>query len=141
MTDAKLDTLQILLIIIIPSIIAALPSIVSSIAAWKDKRKKVAESLNEESTAAEKVSSAWEKLAEDLQARIDKMEARQIASDERMEERQAKSDEKIKKMGLKLDRQGKRIRYLEQGVQILIDQVTSMGATPNFILEEEKGEE
>jgi len=135
-TDAKLDTIQILLIIIIPSIIAAMPSIISSIAAWKDRRKRKAESLADESTAAEKVSSAWEKLAGDLQTRIDKMEARQILSDDR----QKKSDERQQKMEAKLDRQGKRIRYLEHGVQTLIEQVTSMGATPNFILEEEKGE-
>lgn len=130
MTDTDLDTLQIILIIIIPSLIAGVPAALSAIAAWKSNRKKKAEALTEEGTAAEKVSAAWEKLATDLQTRIDRMEARQIVS-----------DDKIKRMDSKIERQAKRVRYLEHGVQILIEQVKSMGATPAFILEEQPEEE
>lgn len=132
MDDVNLSPLQVLLLIIIPSIITGLPSMLSAIGAWKDKRKRVAEALNEESTAAEKVSSAWEKLAEDLQNRIDKME-----------DRLNKSDTEQLRLNKRLNRQRRRIDYLENGVDILIKQLKTLGVEPDFILEdeeEEKGE-
>lgn len=126
MTDANLNPIQILLLIIIPSLIAGFPAILSAIIAWKDRRKRLAESLNEEGSAAEKVSLAWEKLAEDLQQRIDKLEARLN-----------KSDEEQKNLNNRLNRQRKRINYLEDGVQILIKQLKALGVEPNFTLEDE----
>ena len=124
MDDTKLDTLQILLIIIVPSLITGIPAIISAIGAWQDKRKRLSESLSNEGTAAEKVSNAWEKLVEDLQKRINNLDARQI-----------KFDEKEKELENRLDRQGKRISHLTYGVQILIGQITALGATPEFILD------
>lgn len=124
--DTNLTPMQILLIIIIPSLIAGVPSIISAFGAWKDKRKRAAESQSEEGTAAEKVSLAWEKLTEDLQKQIDKLSARQD-----------KSDEEQRKLNVRVNRQKKRILYLEDGVQILIKQIRTLGFEPNFILKDE----
>lgn len=129
MDNANLTPFQILLIIIIPSLIAGIPSMLSTIGAWKDRRKRIAEALSDESSAAEKVSLAWEKLAEDLQKRIDKME-----------ERLNRSDEEQKKLDFRLKRQRKRINYLENGVEILIKQLRNLGVEPDFILEDEDKE-
>lgn len=139
MDDANLTPIQIILIILIPSFVTALPSIISAIGARKDKRKRVAESLIEEGTAAEKVSTAWEKLAGDLQGRIDRFEERLRQA----EEKQEKSEAEQLKLNARLNRQRKRINYLEDGVQILITQLRGLGVEPNFILkdeEDEKGE-
>jgi len=137
MDDLNLNNIQILLIIIIPALITGIPSLISTIGAWKDKRKRRAEALADESTAAEKVSSAWEKIVEDLQKRIDKMDERQNKSDER----QNKSDEEQRRLNGRLNRQRKRINYLEDGVQILIRQLKELGVEPNFILEDEDDKE
>jgi hypothetical protein len=115
-TDTSLDTFQILLIIIIPAIISGIPAIISALAARKNKRKIKSESQVDEGNAADKVTTAYERLVEDLQLRIDKMEARQNETD------------------AKVERQGKRIRHLEHGVFLLISQVKSLGAEPVFDL-------
>lgn len=133
MNDTHLTPIQILFLLIIPSFVGASPSAISAFGAWKDKRKRIAESLNDEATAAEKVSSAWEKLAADLQERINKMDERQNKSDER----QDKSDEEQRRLEKRLNRQKKRITYLEDGVQILIKQLRELGVEPRFILTEE----
>jgi len=129
MDDANLTLIQIILIIIIPSFITGSPAIISAFGAWKDKRKRMAESLNEEGSAAEKVSLAWEKLFEDLQKRLDKMN-----------ERQDKSDEEMRILTSKVNRQRRRINYLEDGVQILIRQLKLLGVEPNFTLVDEDPE-
>jgi len=129
MSDANFNPIEVLLIIIVPSLIAGVPAIISSVGAWKDKRKRTAEALADESTAAEKVSNAWEKIAEDLQKRLDKVD-----------ERQNRSDEEQKKLNARLTRQRRRITYLEDGVQILIRQLRGLGVEPNFILKEEPDE-
>jgi len=127
MTDYALDLLEILFIIIIPSIISGVPALISAIAAWKTERKKKAETLTEEGSAAEKVAMAYDRLVEDLQIRIDKMEARYQKDSEQFQERLKAAEQRI-------DRQGKRIRHLEQGVDQLITQVKSLGAEPVFTI-------
>jgi uncharacterized coiled-coil protein SlyX len=127
--STNFNLLEILLIIIIPSFVAGLPAIISAIGAWKGKRKRVAESLVEEGTAAEKVSLAWEKLVGDLEKRTNKMD-----------ERLTISEDEQRKLNIKLERQKKRINYLEDGVKILIKQLKDLGVQPNFILKTDNQE-
>lgn len=122
-TDLKLDTFQVFLIIIVPALIAIIPKLIEVYQTRKTKRKQVSEAVVDETTAADKVSTAYDRLVEDLQIRIDKMENRQNATD------------------AKVSRQGKRIRHLEQGVIQLIDQVKSLGAEPVFTITNEEIEE
>jgi hypothetical protein len=131
MLNENFTTIQILLIIIIPSLITGIPAGISAFGAWKNKRKKLSEALSDEGNAAEKLSLAWGKFAEDLQRQIDKMDVRQTESEVKQE-----------KLNIRLNRQRKRINYLEDGIQILIKQLKILGVEPNFILkdEEEKGE-
>ncbi len=138
MNDLNLSPLQLLLAMIIPAFFTGLPALISAIGAWKDKRKRIAETLVEEHTAAEKVSNAWEKLTGELQERIDKLDARLNKAEEDRKNKEEEWEQKQIKMEARLTRQRKRINYLEGGVQILIKQLESMGATPSFVIEEEE---
>lgn len=123
MPDTHLDTIEILLIIIIPALISGVPAIVSAFNARKSKRQQDAMAKADEANAADKVTSAYDKLARDLQNRINIMDQRQLATD------------------AKVDRQAKRIRHLEQGVFKLIMQVQSLGAIPVFVLPDDDDKE
>ncbi len=147
MNDLNLSPLQLLLAMVIPAFFTGLPALISAIGAWKDERKRTAEVAVEEQTAAEKaaataerVSNAWEKLTGEMQERIDKMDARLNKAEEDRKNKEGEWEQKQTKMEARLTRQRKRINYLEGGVQILIKQLESLGATPSFVIEEEKGE-
>lgn len=139
--DPTLSPIQILIIMLVPAFLTGLPAVISAIGAWKDKRKRAAETAVEEQTSAEKLSNAWEKLTGEMQERIDKLNIRIDKAEEDRKNKEAEWEKKQIETEKRLTRQRKRINYLEDGVQILIKQLESMGVNPAFTLEEEeKGE-
>lgn len=104
-------------VIIVPAMIASAPAIFGAI---KAKQMTKVEKTNVDAVAAKSISEAYDIMTETMQNRMAKLEDNQ------------------QKMEVKLEKQGKRIRYLEHGVYILIDQVKSLGAEPAFILTEEE---
>jgi len=74
-----------------------------------------------EGEAVEKFALGYDKLVEDLQSRID-----------RLEDKQSKLEVKIEVQDKKIDDQNKRITYLETGVRQLVKQVKDLGGDPVF---------
>lgn len=112
---------QILLIIIIPACISAIPPIIAAVTARKSKEKERAEIKEHDASSAQKISDAYDRVVADLQERITKSEAREAAR-----------DETIEKLNGKVDGLNKRVTYLESGVRKLVKQVKDLGGEPVF---------
>lgn len=119
MADSNLSTIQILLIIIIPSLITGIPSIIAAITAKKRIHALITPEIGDTTaSAADKITTAYGKIVDDMQTRMSTYE-----------EKQCKLEDKI-------ERQNKRITHLEQGVYKLIAQIRSLGAEPVFTLDD-----
>jgi|MudIll2142460700_1097286.scaffolds.fasta_scaffold126033_3 uncharacterized coiled-coil protein SlyX len=114
-------TVQIILIILIPATISAIPPLIAAITARKTKAKERAEIKEHDANAAQKISDAYDKIVADLQDRITKTETREAAR-----------DETIEKLTGKVDELSKRVTYLETGVRKLVKQVKDLGGEPVF---------
>lgn len=137
----KFTLIQVFFIVIVPAIISAIPVLISALQQQKPKPKDKIDIKEQDSSAADKIANAYDKIVEDLQIRIDKMETRLTISENVRIAKDREWEIKQVKMEARLDRQRNRISYLEHGVQVLIDQLKSLGVEPNFILEDEKNEE
>lgn len=137
MNEPNFTILQVIFVVIIPSIITGIPAFLSALSQRKSRGKKIAETRETDASAAEKVATAYDKIVEDLQMRIDKMENRLIKTEETWEKKQKEWETRQLKLETKLDRQGHRIRVLERGISQLIHQVEELGAIPVFKLPEE----
>lgn len=140
--DQTLTPIQIIIIMLVPAFLTGLPALISAAGAWKNKQKREVEAKLDEQTSSEKLSNAWEKLTGELQERVEKLNDRLDKVEEDRKNKEALWEKKQIETEKKISNQRKRITYLEDGVQVLIKQLESMGVKPAFILDqdEEKGE-
>jgi len=134
----KFTLVQVFFIVIIPALISGIPALIAVLQQRYPKPKDKFDQREQDSSAADKIAAAYDKIVDDLQIRIDKMETRFEKLENDTSIREKAWITKYMKMEARLTRQRKRINYLEEGVQILIKQLESMGATPSFVIEEEK---
>jgi len=124
--------LQVFLIIIIPAIISGIPAFLAVLQQQKPKPKDKYDQKEQDSTSADKIATAYERIVEDLQNRFDKVEAKLTKSEVNWTHVEKEWIERQEMTDLRLEHQGRRIRILERGIQQLIGQIEDLGAIPVF---------
>lgn len=146
------DTLEKLLLILIPSLIASVPAVISAVASRKntakqldiEREKNSSERKKIEVEVAEKVATTYKDLINSLK---EEMERRHLDYEERLKEQEVKIEElsrdnellksQLIQMATRAENFSKKIGRLQNGIQRLTDQIKSAGLKPVYTVSKE----